>query len=215
MTNDLFHDFVRQRQISDIIMKRVAEHVYDRPLINNVERADYVECMVELIMRSDDPRWRLTESWDSWDVEHSETLARLEVKQSSALQAWHRGTQNTASPRFGIPLKGSIYWECPKGKFHELPLKKQRHADVYVFGWHPEDDVVKADHRNVAQWKFFVLSEHQLPAGQHSIGLKPLGKLVEPVGYTTLATSVNRALPDPGELKADVALPAACPYCPA
>ncbi len=80
MTNDLFHDFVRQRQISDIIMKRVTEHVYDRPLINNVERADYVECMVELIMRSDDPRWRLTESWDPWDVEHSETLARLEIK---------------------------------------------------------------------------------------------------------------------------------------
>ena len=58
MTNDNFHHYVRQRQIADLIMKRVAEHVYDRPLINNVERADYVECMVELAMRSDDPRWR-------------------------------------------------------------------------------------------------------------------------------------------------------------
>lgn len=47
-----FHEFVTQRQITDLVMRRVAEHVYDRPLINNVERADYVECLVELIMQS-------------------------------------------------------------------------------------------------------------------------------------------------------------------
>ncbi len=213
MTNDPFHEFVRQRQISDLIMKRVAEHVYDRPLINNVERADYVECMVELVMRSDDPRWHLTQSWDSWDLVHSETLARLEVKQSSLLQAWS-GKPRKTSPNFDISPKTGFDWRCPEGEFHWHNIEKQRLADVYIFGWHPEDDGVKADHRNVAQWKFFVLSEHQLPAGQRSIGLKPLEKQVEPVRYTTLATSVNRALPDPGALKADVALPAACPYCP-
>ncbi len=59
-----------------------------------------------------------------------------------------------------------------------------------------------------------MLCESELPVDQRSIGLNPLEKLVEPVGYTTLATSVNRALPDPGALKADVTLPAACPYCP-
>ncbi|MCE2529447.1 MAG: hypothetical protein J4G11_06220 [Acidimicrobiia bacterium] len=57
-----FHDYVTRRQITDLVMRRVAEHVYERPLINlidNVERADYVECLVELILQSADPRWRL------------------------------------------------------------------------------------------------------------------------------------------------------------
>ena len=209
MTNDPFHEFVRQRQVSDLIMKRVAEHVYDRPLINNVERADYVECMVELIMQSDDPRWRLTESWDPWDVEHSETLARLEVKQSSVLQAWSRAPQQ-ASPRFDISSSAGIWWKCPRGEFHWIETKKQRPADVYVFGWHGEEDDVKADQRNVAQWEFYVTHEQKLPSTQKSIGLNPLRKLVKPVDYTTLAASVNNALPDKSLLKTKIGISDPC-----
>ena len=213
MPNDPFHAFVRQRQISNLVMRRLAEHVYDRPLINNVERADYVDCLVELVMRSADPRWRLAESRDPWDLEHPTTGARLEVKQSSALQSWHRATPNS-SPRFGIPPTDNYWWQCPEGEFHALSTEKQRHADVYIFAWHGETDHAFADHRNVSQWQFFVVPEQELPPNQHSIGLNPLRRLVDPYDYSTLATKVTGALPAPDRFKAKTELPpGACPQC--
>ena len=213
MPNDPFHDFVRQRQISQLVMKRLAEHVYDRPLINNVERADYVQCLVELVMRSTDPRWRLTESWDSWNIEHPESGARLEVKQSSALQSW-RGASDNSSPRFSIPPSDGYWWQCPEGQFHTLSTEKQRHADVYVFAWHGETDPAFADHRNVSQWQFFVVPEQELPPNQQSIGLNPLRRLVDPHDYSALATKVTGALPDPDRFKAKTEIPpGACPEC--
>lgn len=154
---------------------------------------------------------RLTRSWDPWDVEHSETLARIEVKQSSHLQAWSRDPQKK-QPKFNIPPKASYWWACPKGEFHWLPLNKQRQADVYVFAWHGEADPVVADHRNVAQWRFFVVPEQKLPNEQQSISLNPLRDLADPeVEYTDLAAKVEGALPD--TLKT-VELPETCRYCP-
>lgn len=128
-----FHDFVTQRQISDLVMRRVAEHVYDRPLINNVERADYVECLVELIMQSADPRWCLTETWDAWDVEHPDG-ARVEVKQSSALQSWSgpSSAKTEASPRFDISIREWDWLMCSRGEYHNFPSDGRRSADVYV-----------------------------------------------------------------------------------
>ena len=216
MTNESFHDFVKQRQISDLVMRRLAEHVYDRPLINNVERADYVECLVELVMKSIDPRWRLTESWDPWDIEHPETGARLEIKQSSALQSWRRPSPNKtgSNPRFDISPHDSYWWECPGGEFHMLSTEFQRYADVYVFAWHSETDQAFADHRQAAQWHFFVVDEHELPPNQKSIGLRPLHSLVEPHDYRDLAEKVTYALPDPALLKAKLEPPPEqCPQC--
>ncbi len=114
-TDHSFHGYVAQRQITDLVMRRAAEHVYDRPLINNVERADYVECLVELIIQSADPRWSLTESWNAWDVEHSDTDARIEVKQSSALQSWSNTSPAKASiPRFDISGHEWVWLKCMK-----------------------------------------------------------------------------------------------------
>ncbi len=213
MTQDPFHDFVRQRQISDLILKRVAEHVYDRPLINNVERADYVECMVELIMQSADSRWRLTETWDPWDVEHPDG-ARIEVKQSSALQAWEGAIPNT-NRRFDIRPSTGYAWECPQGIYHWLPLEPPRRlADVYIFAWHDNDDILEADHRNVAQWQFFVTHESALPQ-QKSIGLTPLQNLARRCTYQSLASEVLEVIPDQSHLKAKLLSPTSepCPYC--
>ena len=39
----------------------------------------------------------------------------------------------------------------------------QRQADIYVFAWHPEEDLKIADHRRPDQWKFFVVAEEKLP----------------------------------------------------
>ena len=204
MTNDSFDELVRQRQVSDLVVKRLVEHVYDRPLINNVERGAFVECLVEIVMRSADPRWRLTETWDPWDIEHPVTGARLEIKQSSVLQSWPSppsGGRN-ATPSFGIPLRDNYWWTCPEDEYHTIPTKVQRYADVYVFAWHCETDNAFADHREARQWKFFVVREHELPPGQKSIGLNPLRGLAQPCSYRALAETVTNAIPDSSLLKA-------------
>ena len=79
---------------------RFFERMCGRPIINNVARGLYVECMVELALKDDDPAWHLTDAWGGWDLEHSETLARVEVKQSVAAQTWKAVKR---SPTFGIP----------------------------------------------------------------------------------------------------------------
>ena len=210
-----FHEFVTQRQITDLVMRRVAEHVYDRPLINNVERADYVECLVELIMQSADPRWRLTETWDAWDVEHSETGARIEVKQSSALQNWSgpSSAKAEASPRFDISVREWDWLRCAQDEYHSFPSEGGRSADAYVFAWHGESDEAFADHRTASQWEFLVVPESELPA-QKSIGLNPLRKLARPCTYQSLAREVLEAIPDQSLLKAKrYVVPEPCPHC--
>ena len=210
-----FHEFVTQRQITDLVMRRVAEHVYDRPLINNVERADYVECLVELIMQSADPRWRLTETWDAWDVEHP-AGARVEVKQSSALQSWSGplSGRTEASPRFDISIRDRDWLRCALGEYHNFPSEGRRSADVYVFAWHGEPDKAFADHRTASQWEFLVVAESELPA-QRSIGLNPLRKLARPCTYRSLAGEVLEAIPDdPSRLKEHlIRAPDPCPHC--
>lgn len=56
--------------------------------------------------------------------------------------------------------------------------QRQRHADLYVFAWHPVIDADVADHLHADQWEFFVVAETCLPE-QNSIGLGPLIQLVE------------------------------------
>ncbi|MCY4622485.1 MAG: hypothetical protein OXD34_11735 [bacterium] len=210
-----FHDYVTQRQITDLVMRRVAEHVYDRPLINNVERADYVECLVELIMQSADPRWRLTETWDAWDVEHTGTGVRIEVKQSSALQIWSGQSPTKTNPRFDISIREWDWLRCTHGEYHSFRSAGLRSADVYVFAWHGKSDRELADHRKASQWEFFVVPETELPADQQSIGLNPLRGLVQPCTYRSLADRVTEAIPDDSSrLKASlVRAPDPCGVC--
>ena len=60
----------------------------------------------------------------------------------------------------------------------KTPLR--RHADLYVFAWHPEEDLKIADHRRPDQWKFFVVAERcLLPPEKKGIALGPLKKLVD------------------------------------
>ena len=117
------------------IVERFVERVFGQRIVNNVERGFYVECMIELALRARDPDWRLLSTWDAWDVEHAANKARLEIKQSAALNPWTPRTPipKPAKPVFGIkPVKG--YWREKEGW---LPLRPpQRLADVYIFAWH-------------------------------------------------------------------------------
>ena len=110
---------------------------FERRIMNNVHRAEYVECLVAELLG---PEWTLpwTEGydWAPWDLKHDSDW-KLEVKQSAARQPWHRGENYSASPpRFDIaPRKGYYSRES------EWIEKPGRHAAVYVFAWHGDPEV--------------------------------------------------------------------------
>ena len=68
----------RHEDILTMLMGR-----YAGPIMNNVCRGDYVECMVGSALGAN---WRLTwlDGWDwaAWDCEHPRSGARLEINQA-------------------------------------------------------------------------------------------------------------------------------------
>ena len=178
---------------------------YDGPIMNNVSRGDYVECMIAAALGSD---WRLTwmDGWDwaAWDCEHTPSRARLEIKQAAARQTWDRGPAlRRRKPVFDIAPR-SGFW-TRGGEWIDSP---GRQADVYVFAWHGHDDN-DADHTDPRQWCFFVVAERDLPQGQKSIGLRRLTAIAAPCGAPDLRREVDMACPAEHELKAALWRPAA------
>ena len=163
---------------------------YERRIMNNVHRAEYVECLVAELLG---PEWTLPWTcgydWAPWDLQH-ESGCKLEVKQSAARQPWHKGDDYTASPpRFDIgPRK---QYETFEGVRKEGPV---RPAHIYVFAWNGETRERRADHRDPEHWTFFVLRAERLPGEQQSIGLSRLGAMVEGVPFDQVADSVTHLM---------------------
>ena len=161
------------------IVRSLVGSVY-QALINNAERGAYVEHMIVLALEG----WELTWPWASWDLQHRGNGARIEVKQSAARQTWHKRPESPESPvpkpsrgKFGINKPSESYY-LEDGTYKKT--QPQRHADIYVFAWHPEEDLKIADHRRPDQWRFFVVAEScLLPPEKKSIAIGPLKKLVD------------------------------------
>ena len=170
---------------------------YDGPIMNNVCRGDYVECMIASALGDD---WRLTwmDGWDwaAWDCEHTPSGARLEIKQAAARQTWDKGPPSRRrTPAFDIAPR-SGFW-TRRGVWIDSP---GRQADIYVFAWHGRDDD-RADHTDSGQWLFFAAAEHDLPENQKSIGLGRLKAIAAPCGVTDLPVGVDVACPAERDLK--------------
>ena len=172
---------------------------YDGPIVNNVCRGDYVECMIAAALEDD---WRLTwmDGWDwaAWDCEHTSSRARLEIKQAAARQSWDKGRPpRRRTPTFDIRSRTGFWTR--EGTWIDSP---GRPADAYVFAWHGRDDD-DADHTDPAQWCFFVVAERDLPQGRKSIGLRRLTAIATPCGVADLRMAVNMTCPAEQELKAN------------
>ena len=186
----------------DVMHKRILEMLigrYDQRIMNNVQRGDYVECMIATALGAD---WRLTteEGWDwaAWDCEHAASEARLEIKQSAARQSWDRESDRPrCNPGFDIRARNG-YWPKDGGPWVADP---GRLADVYVFAWHGKADE-QADHRDATQWRFFVVAERLLPTGQKNVGLSRLERIADPCSVGELAQAVEKACPARENLKA-------------
>lgn len=190
------HSLDLHRSIKDMLM-----HRFEQRIINNVYRADYIECLVAVTLG---PAWSLTwargRDWAPWDCQHSRG-ARLEVKQAAARQTWDRGTRGRRrSPSFDIaPRTG--YWTEDENRWIDC---LGRPADIHVFAWHGEHRDGYADHRDANQWTFFVIAEQDLPENQKSIGLTSLEARVSPCGVEDLRRAVAGVLPTPERLKANL-----------
>ncbi len=201
MTGSAINRIVTQRVVHQLVTERLVARVYDNPLISNVERGAYVECMIELALSDTRPPWSLTDTWAAWDLQQDETGARIEVKQSAALQTWTAVTPGNSPPSFDIaPRTG--YYEDGGGGWVE-PLTPSRFADLYIMAWHSERDPRVADHRRPDQWQFFVVPEHRLRSGQKQISLNPLARMAQPVTFEALVPAVEEALLTLPILKAD------------
>ena len=163
---------------------------YDKPFIDNVDRGSYVECMIALALG---PAWVLPGGvWNAYDLEHSESGARMEVKQSAG----------SANPSFSIALKKVLM-----GLEWTDLNPPRRTADIYVFAWHPVEGEDAADHRRADQWEFYVVRECKIERkfpDQKTIGLKRVANLAQqPVGYGDLAGAVEEARAGLASLKKD------------
>lgn len=186
---DNFH-----RRVVEILSER-----YQGPLIENKERGVYVEAMIAEILGT---KWELTYrlpgygTWSEWDIENRTTGKRIEIKQSAACQTWHSGTNVATKPVFSIKEAegyfGPDHGEMDSGWTQfESPT---RLADLYIFAWHGVGCENNPDHRDRAQWEFYVVSARDLPKGQKSIGLQPLKEFAYPTDYRQLIMVVEMAL---------------------
>lgn len=182
---------VTQRVVHQLVAQRLIDRVYNQPLIGNVERGTYVECMVELALSESRPSWSLTDTWAAWDLEQEETKARIEVKQSAALQTWTTSAAETKpSPSFDIGPRTGYYVGGSKDGSVWVDTGLMRQADIYIMAWHGETDHLVADHRQPEQWRFFVVPEHLLRPGQKRIGLNPVATIRQVCTYDDLAERV-------------------------
>ncbi len=191
---------MKDLSVHDRVVERLFDRLYNRRIIDNVDRGVYLEYLIELVLQELDPAWECMPGWSMWDLAHKRSRARIEVKQSAKRQTWSVGSQSLGSaPRFGIaPTKW--YWGNPEGA--SVETEPQRWADLYVFAYHPEGDQNVADHRLPDQWEFYLVPERELPA-QKSIGLNPVRSLGSPCRFETLAADVIRVIAELPRLKAD------------
>lgn len=192
---DVQHDAVAAAMHKNILAMLAGR--YDRPIMNNVTRGDYVECMIVTALGAD---WRLTwaDGWDwaAWDCEHKCSGIRLEVKQAAVRQSWDgESLPSRRNASYDIkPRKG--YWT----RRSEWVASPGRPADIYVFAWHGRRDE-RADQRDPEQWRFFVVAESDLPRNQKSIGLAKLKELAAPCGLADLRAEVEAASPAERDIK--------------
>jgi hypothetical protein len=180
---------VGDHKIADMIFREIISDLFDKKIIGNVYRPDFIE---RLILKGLGDGFSLKSAdWSGWDIEHSDGV-RIEVKQSAALQTWsNRGPtagRNTAgsfdiAPRTGYYDDGGSVWKEEAG----------RAAQIYVFAWHPLTDQT-CDHRDPAQWRFFIVPSAQLPGTQKTISRRVVESRWPSVAFDELRPAMQRTL---------------------
>lgn len=161
---------------ADVVAK-ATDAAFGRPLVTNVLRAQLVEAMIALVL---EPAWHWCGAdYAPCDFERADGL-RLEVKQSAARQPW--STDKPSKAIFDVASRSG------RNEAHGWVEEYGRAAHLYVFAHHPSFDD-SADHRDPAQWQFYVAPTTSLPEVKQ-IALGTIKTLAETVPISKLAETV-------------------------
>lgn len=157
-------------------------------LVANTTRSAFAEYLVGFALGAVDEGPRV--SWDAVDLRYRGRA--VEVKAAGLVQSW--ASAKPAVPRFDIASK--LAWDAATNVYADAPV---RAAACFVFCLHTApapDPLLVLDPQH---WRFFVaatsLLDERYPT-QRTLGLEPLRRLVEPVGFEELRRAVDVALGD-------------------
>ena len=178
-------DALRHRVLSALVGR------YDRYLMNDVHRAEYVQCLVaELLSPQWTPPWTRGHDRAAWDLEHV-SGARMEIEQAAAFQP--RYAEKSVGKRVA---RGSA---SPPGRAigRRTVRGSARPADLPTFTFLP--GMAKKESRpwitgRPSNGAFSWVPTKSLPTRRHSIGLQDLEMLSVDVGYEALAETVQETL---------------------
>lgn len=164
------------------IERKVAEAVFGKKLITNVFRGHVSEAIIAAAL---EPDWAwCSADYASCDFERSDGL-RLEVKQSAILQSWSAEPPKRVTTSFDVAERKG-YWDG----LTWVP-EPGRRAHIYVLAHHTIIDE-SADHRDPAQWTFYVVRATDLPPVK-TISLGSLRRLATPCSFDALKDAVAKA----------------------
>lgn len=167
--------------IADVIAK-VSQVAFGKPLVTNVLRGHVAEAIIALAL---EPEWNwCSADYAGWDFERADGF-RLEVKQSAAMQSWSTG--KPSKPVFDVAARTG-YWESGT----EWIAKEGRPAHLYVFAHHGVFGD-HADHRDPAQWEFYVVPTSALPDVKQ-ISLSRIRPMSAGVSMANLAATVRKVV---------------------
>jgi hypothetical protein len=130
----------------------------------------------------------LRDEWDAYDLTTADGI-KIEVKSAAYIQSWN---QKKYSP-ISFSIKPARFWDAINNMRIGDP---KRHADIYVMCHLKHKDQSTIDPLKMEQWDFFVLPTFVLnnyQRSQHSITLKSLNKLTEPINYAALKAAIKSA----------------------
>ena len=159
-------------------------------LVGNTNRGIFAEWLVGQALGAigrDDER----KEWDETDLSYGDVT--VEVKASGRGQSWKQNRPSV--PEFDIEPRKST-WNARTGEEqkHDLP---KRVADVYVFCLHEPVPATSENVRDLAVWRFWVVSTRTLDdelGPQKSVRLSTLNRLAEPIGWSDIRTAVDRCV---------------------
>ena len=126
--------------------------------------------------------------WDAYDLLYGEI--KVEVKASGLSQTFNPG--QASNPRFDIEKK-NWSWVAKTNEYIEHDPPK-RFAHVYVFCLHEPGKADNENVRDLACWKFWVISKQALNdklGDQKSVGPATLDRLSAPIKWSEIRSAVD------------------------
>jgi hypothetical protein len=153
-------------------------------IMSNATRSRFAEFIVATANNVDlgIPR----QEWEPYDLLTPEGI-KIEVKSSAYIQSWHQKQISTIT----FSIKPARYWNSKNGEQESIA---KRHTDIYVMCLLKNMNQNTINPLDMDQWDFYVLSRPELDnykRSQHSITLKSLENLTQPVTYAGLHEEIK------------------------